>query len=92
MCFTMDDVRWPLIFSQFSSTDVSGRASKKEVTKVEASSFIFDQLVLAKTNVLRGFFLEYAGTMSLSTSMAPSWSEMLGMVVMVFMSDGLFVM
>ena len=72
MCFTMDDVRWSLIFSQFSSMDVSERDSKKVLTEVEASSIIFDQLALAKTNVLGGFFLEYAGMVSLATSIAAS--------------------
>ena len=36
---------------------------------LEASSFISDQWALVKIKALSGFFLEYAGTMSLSKSM-----------------------
>ena len=100
--FVVDDVRDGIHFSiascktfftdfQFSSMSLFWNSWRNGVLKVTMSSFMAGQSALDIRWYLCGFFFVYMGFMLESARIAPSWSEILGIVFVVFTKVGLFV-
>ena len=92
MFAAMVSLRWDLSFFQLSSTVWSYRACMELCDQLSTPSFIFNHRALEKTNTFLGDFLLMTGDCVLSTTIAVSWSDILGTTVVVLTRVGRLVM